>query len=75
MEKNGAISNQTPRPCCSGGRCAPRLPRGSVKRAQEEPPTEVVFPTTTAEADSLDSDLSKTAAEVVAKASTVPSKP
>jgi hypothetical protein len=60
MEKNGAISSDTPG-CCGGGGC-------DSKKAQDE--QRLLFPETAQEADTLEEDLTKRAVDSVKAAST-----
>ena len=62
MEKNGAISADTPQPCC-GGSC-------DSKSASADPSQLTKgFPETKEQADSVDQDLTKSAVDAVANAS------
>jgi hypothetical protein len=67
MEKNGAISSDTPSPCCGGGAC------GSEKKGSDPDPSKVElglkFPTNTAEADAMGSDLTGRLNDSVERAS------
>lgn len=58
MEKNGAISNQTPGCGCGNGQC---------KKAADE--DTVVYPTDTNEANKLESDVTKSLVDTVKSAS------
>jgi len=58
MEKNGAISNQTPH--CCGGNC-------HSKQADDQ--QGIQFPQTEREADALEEDLTKRAVDTVASQS------
>ena len=60
MEKNGAISSETP--SCCGGNC-------HSKEANEDPRQLKLFPETEAEADAMEQDLTKDAVDAVADSS------
>lgn len=63
MEKNGAISSGTPG-CCGGG-----CHKTKTAAATDAPGQQLLFPENQIEADRIDADLIKTAAEAVKKAS------
>lgn len=61
MEKNGAISNDTP--CCGGGSC-------SSKQASDLPGQLLMsFPTDDVTADALEADITKQAVDAVKQSS------
>jgi|694.fasta_scaffold29027_2 hypothetical protein len=66
MEKNGAISSETPS-CKSGCGCSRTK---SASQTLSLPGQLTLFPETSAEADKLDLDVTKAAADVVRDAST-----
>lgn len=68
MEKNGAISNQTPQTGCCGGGCNSHPDAvARQKMAQEATGTKqkMLFPADSTEADALEKDLTKEAIDAV----------
>lgn len=65
MEKNGAISNNTP--CCGGG-CSKMSKEGSEADARAR--QQMLFPDVKELADKIDNDLTKQAIEAVVDEST-----
>lgn len=65
MEKNGAVSSNTPRACC-GGRCR-AMSRDNVKTGSDS--AAVTYPSSQAEADAMVGDgIEKKATDAVADA-------
>ncbi len=64
MEKNGAISSNTPR---CGGNCGCFKTKNAA--AADAPGQQTFFPQSQSEADQIDNDLIKSAADAVKKAS------
>jgi len=67
MEKNGAISSDTPDQCCGGGVC------GSEKKGGDPDPSKLEmglkFPTTAEQADAMGNDVTGRLNELVKNAS------
>lgn len=61
MEKNGAISSETPNNQCCGGGCHSK----QASQERQLPP----FPETEEQADAMEQDLTKSATDAVEKAS------
>jgi len=59
MEKNGAISSETPSGCCGSG-C-------HQKKASEHRQLELEFPETCNQADAIEQDVTKNAVDAVVK--------
>ena len=69
MEKNGAISNQTPSGCCGGGCGSHPDAIARQKMASEAQNQKMLFPSDDKEADGLEQDLTKAAIDAVKKQS------